>query len=53
MGVMEKALNDFDQAAALDPINPIIYSNRGMVRRKQGLFKEAVQDYTKEIENGS
>lgn len=46
---LELSLNDFNKAIELDPENPIIYSNRGLVQRKLGNYTEAIQDYSKEI----
>ena len=34
----EEALQDFDQAIALESTNPVIYSNRGLVNRKLERF---------------
>lgn len=39
---LENALSDLNRAIALDPRNPIIYSNRGLVLRKLGRYKEAI-----------
>jgi len=45
-------LGDFNKAAELDPLNPIIFSNRGLVLRKLEKYREAIADYTKEIQLG-
>jgi len=31
MGNLEASLEDFNKAAELDPLNPVIFSNRGLV----------------------
>ena len=53
MSLLDKAIDDFDKAVALDPQNPIIYSNRGLVHRKQERYSEAIEDYTLEISYGT
>lgn len=50
---LEDSINDFDQAIQLDPTNPIIYSNRGLVNRKMERFSAAIDDYTNEISYGT
>ena len=52
MGLLEEAINDFDKAVELDTENPIIYSNRGLVKRKQENFVEAIEDYALELNYG-
>lgn len=52
MGLLDEAINDFDKAVELDCENPIIYSNRGLVKRKQENFKEAIEDYSLELNFG-
>ncbi len=52
MGQMEKSLEDFDRAIALDSQNSIIYSNRGLVNRKMEKFERAIEDYTNELKYG-
>ena len=52
MGLLEEAIEDFNKAVELDPHNPIIYSNRGLVKRKQENFIEAIEDYTLELNYG-
>ena len=49
MGLLQEAINDFDKAVNLDPENPIIYSNRGLVQRKQENYTEAIDDYSLEL----
>lgn len=50
MGLLNESLDDFGKSIELDPTNPIIYSNRGLVLRKLEKFDEAISDYTKELE---
>lgn len=50
MGSLNESLNDFNKAAQLDCMNPIIFSNRGLVLRKLERFQEAIADYTKELQ---
>lgn len=52
MGLLDEAIEDFDKAVELDPQNPIIYSNRGLVKRKQENYTEAIDDYTLELNYG-
>ena len=52
MGNLEASLEDFNKAAELDPLNPVIFSNRGLVLWKLEKFWEAIADYTKEISLG-
>jgi tetratricopeptide (TPR) repeat protein len=49
---MDKSLDDFDRAIALDAQNSIIYSNRGLVNRKMENFDKAIEDYTNELKYG-
>lgn len=53
MGLLDEAIHDFDKAVELDYENPIIYSNRGLVKRKQEKYAEAIEDYTLELNYGS
>lgn len=52
MGDLDHSLSDFNKAAELDPLNPIIFSNWGLVLWKLEKFREAIADYTKEIQLG-
>lgn len=52
MGLLDEAIEDFNKAVELDPYNPIIYSNRGLVKRKQENFVDAIDDYTLELKFG-
>ncbi len=47
----KKAIDDFTVAISLDPKNPVIYTNRGLVYRKLEEFGLAVEDYSQEIEH--
>lgn len=44
MGLIEKALGDFDLAIALDPSAHIAWANRGLVKFRQGWLGEAEAD---------
>ena len=46
---LEDSIFDFNRAIELDPTNPIIYSNRGLVYRKMDQFESAIEDYSFEI----
>lgn len=52
MGVLEKALDDFDKAIEIDNQNSIIYANRGLVNRKMENYEKAIEDYSSEIKLG-
>lgn len=46
MGVLEKALEDFNKAIEIDGQNSIIYANRGLVNRKMENYERAIEDYS-------
>jgi tetratricopeptide (TPR) repeat protein len=52
MGVLEKALEDFNKAIEIDGQNSIIYANRGLVNRKMENYEKAIEDYGQEIKYG-
>ena len=41
---------DFERAIELDNTNPVVYSNLGLLYRKNEYFQKAIVCYTKEIE---
>ena len=49
-GNSDKAINDFNNAIALNPDNAEAYNNRGVVFADQGAYDKAVADYTKAAE---
>ena len=53
MGKYEESIADFLHSLALDPDNPITYSNIGLVYRKMERFSEAIEYFSKEIELNS
>jgi len=50
MGKYEESIKDFLISLEIDPLNPLTYSNIGLVYRKMDRFSEAIHYFTKEIE---
>ena len=45
LGKFDAALAQLDQAAALSPLNPESYHNRGVIHERQGKADDAIADY--------
>ncbi len=48
-GQPERALEDYDQAIALDPSYPDAYDNRGLLYQKKGQVDNAIKDFSRSI----
>ena len=48
-GEYEKAIQDYDEAILLDPLDAITYSNRGSAYYNLGQHERAIQDYDEAI----
>ncbi len=50
LGIPDKAVNDFEEAAWLDPQNPEIQFNLGVAYLSMADFEQAINNFTKAIE---
>jgi tetratricopeptide (TPR) repeat protein len=48
-GKLERALDDYNQAIALDPSYSEAYDNRGLLYQKKGQVNNAIEDFSKSI----
>ncbi len=44
-GDYQAAINEFDQAARLDPMNGLVFFHRALAKEKSGLTEDAIKDY--------
>jgi tetratricopeptide (TPR) repeat protein len=48
-GQMQKAIEDFNRAIALNPEYALAYNNRGVTLKKAGMLQEAIEDFDRAI----
>ena len=49
-GFADKAAAEFQKAAELNPAEPMVHNNLGLVYMRKGLLKEAEAEYLRELE---
>ena len=49
-GKPEQALDSFDQALQINPLDPIGWNNKGVVLRELGRFQEALASFDKALQ---